>query len=168
MKTRKRKKRRPDLDTLLGNVFGGTDLARQFRMMGVVEEELDALGFRTARTAGGASLFYALRPSQPFATVRNLEVFRSHVLELIARHRDGEALEPATKIEVALAILECSKAAPLNRLGLATLALAAKFTPLEEHIDPDWHRLERYTGQAAIELDTMRKKLRVEDRARPS
>ena len=172
MKKRRKKKRAPrgapeKLDVMMRALSFtglGSIMRRNFAMMEVAETELEKAGLTDARTKHGKSLFVALRPSETLSGVQNVEVYRTHVRELIDRHRRSQPLEPGTRIEVAVTLITCSLTAPLNRLGLSTLALAARGTPLEELLG-DWERFERYDGQAAEEFERMRKKLAVADRA---
>ena len=138
---------------------GLTSLIRtQLNFIGIAEELLSFHRLERAETPKGESLFQALRPFEPMEEVRAPAIYEAHCRELLARFKAGEPLAPATDVELICLLLRTSKAAPLNRLGLASLARLATGTPFGEYLSLDWSTLERFEGQADREIADLRRR----------
>ena len=138
---------------------------RAFRFMAVAEEELETSNVVRAKI-DGVSLFWACRPSKLLAPVRVEAVYRQHVRSLIKRYLCDFDMRPATHMELACIMLETSKAAPLNSLGLGVLAFVGRESPLEEHIDPSWVDRCGETTVAA-QVSSLSRKYAINDRLTP-
>lgn len=156
MKTRKRKKRKLDVEAILGS-----PIVRCFDFLRIVEEEIEAAGV-PRRT--GCPLFLSLTPGDRWETIQHRDTWRAHAREKIRRYKAAtsekerrQALTWGTNVEAALELLRVSHAVPLNRNGLATLRLASIGTPLEEFTDPEWR--PRFDGQAERDLRDIRRKI---------
>lgn len=97
---------------------GGAGIVRVLDLMGVADEEFGKAG----RPRGMWSVLYPPEAMQPLVD----DVYRAHCRELLARHKRGESLEPATDAEMLLALSDASLHAPFNNLGGAAYATIAR------------------------------------------
>ena len=150
------------LQEILGST--GAQMARSFEMMGVVEDVLEERGLSKARLSSGSSLFAMMCPTEVMEELRDLDIFREHVVELCERFEACTELKTGTKVEVAIAMLQAALRTPLNRDGLATLYVATRGSKLAEFADR-WEAMERHEGHAQDLFEEVAKKLSCKDRA---
>jgi len=88
----------------------GNGFARLFEQMGIADEE-----WRRADMGKGKSeLWNMLTPGDTFRDM-HVELYRSHVRELIERERRGDDLDYGTRAEVIVGLMVTSLKAPLSQ-----------------------------------------------------
>lgn len=107
--------RQVEMDLGLGGALDarallGGEITRIFEMLEICGEEEDRAG------GVGSELWAMLAPSEIFRSTA-VEVYRSHVRELVRRAKAGGRLDLGTEAEVLLGLREASLVAPLTRGG---------------------------------------------------
>lgn len=141
---------------------GGAGAVRfTFDCMEAAEDEIARAKRRWPKSVAKVdAAFLALMPTPVFRG-KAIEVYRSHVVELLGRARVGTKLEPATEAEVLLALLAMSLIAPPSQqyAALADALFATVMPAAYAKLDKGHGASEPWPGASAELLGTMRRKL---------